>query len=234
MDKNIPINRWIREERPREKLFEKGPENLSNSELLAIILRTGTKGKTAKDLALELLNNFGSLNSIDKMTAYELSKIKGIGFSKACGIKAAFELGRRLVKEERKKIKTITSLDQAIDYIFETEGIYIRDKEKEYFYMLLLNNKNSPIETVLLSSGTSNATVVDPKEIARIATIKNASSVIIFHNHPSGYSEPSKNDIELTRKIKSALKLLNIHLLDHIITGKNPSDCFSFAKKGLI
>ncbi|MGC8867004.1 MAG: JAB domain-containing protein, partial [Elusimicrobiales bacterium] len=121
-----------------------------------------------------------------------------------------------------------------IDYIFETEGIYLRDREKEYFYILLLNNKNSPIETLLLSSGSSNATVVDSKEIVRLATIKNASSVIIFHNHPSGDTEPSRNDIELTKKIKSALELLNIHLLDHIITGKDRDDSFSFAKNRII
>ncbi|MGC9070415.1 MAG: RadC family protein [Elusimicrobiales bacterium] len=234
MNKRLPINKWIKEERPREKLFEKGAENISTTDLLAIILRTGTKGKSAKDLALELLNSFGSLNALDKMSAHELSKIKGIGFSKAAQIKSAFELGRRLLKEERKKTKKITSLNDAIDYIFETEGIYLRDREKEYFYILLLNNKNSPIETLLLSSGSSNATVVDSKEIVRLATIKNASSVIIFHNHPSGDTEPSRNDIELTKKIKSALELLNIHLLDHIITGKDRDDSFSFAKNRII
>lgn len=235
MDQNrLPIKKWLREERPREKLFDRGPENISNVDLLSIILRTGTKGKSAKDLAFELLNSLGSLNAIDKLSASELSKIKGIGISKAAQIKAAFELGKRLIKEERKKAKKITSLDDAVDYIYETEGIYLRNKEKEYFYILLLNTKNSPIDTILISSGSATATVVDSKEIVRIATLKNASNVIIFHNHPSGDTEPSRNDIELTRKIKSALELLNIKLLDHIIVGNNRSDIFSFARKGLI
>lgn len=232
--KKNSIKNWIREERPREKLFDCGAENLSNSELLAIIIRTGTKGKNARDLALDILNKFGSLNAIDKLTAYELSKIKGIGFSKSVQIKAAFELGRRLIREERIRQRKITSLDEAVDYIFETQGLYIRDKDKEYFFILLLNIKNSPLETLMISSGSSNATVVDIKEITRIALSKNASGVIVFHNHPSGDTNPSRNDIEITAKIKSALELFNIRLIDHIIIGKTASESFSFAKHCMI
>lgn len=232
--KHISIKNWIKEERPREMLFEKGAENLSLTKLLAIIIRTGTKGKSAQDIALDLLNSAGSLRDIDKLTPYELAKIKGIGFSKAAQIKAAFELGKRLVNENKKNIKRITSFDEAIDYIYETQGIYLRDKENEYFYIMLLNTKNSPIETIMISKGSSNTTVVDIKEIVRISSIKNASSVILVHNHPSGDTEPSKNDIELTKKIKTALEFINVRLLDHIITGKNKSDCFSFAKNGII
>jgi DNA repair protein RadC len=234
MEKKLPINRWVKEERPREMLFEKGEENLSLTKLIAIILRTGTKGKTAEDIALELLNKFGSLREINKLEAKELAKIKGIGFSKAAQLKAAFEIGKRLIKEEKKKNRRITSFDEAIDYIFETRGIYLRDSEKEYFYSLYLNTKNSPLDTVLISTGTSNTTVIDIKEIIKFATLKNASAVILIHNHPSGDTEPSRNDIELTKKIKSALELLNIKLLDHIIIGKNKSDSFSFAKKSII
>lgn len=215
-------------------LFEKGAENLSLTKLLAIIIRTGTKGKSAEDLALDLLNRFGSLRDIDKLPVTELAKIKGIGFSKAAQIKAAFEIGKRLINESRKTTKKITSFDEAIDYIYETQGIYLRDKENEYFYVVLLNTKNSPIETVMISKGSSNATVVDPKEIIRISSLKNASSVILIHNHPSGETEPSENDIDLTKKIKKTLQLINVRLLDHIIIGRNKSECFSFAKNKII
>lgn len=232
--KHIPIKYWLKEERPREMLFQKGAENLSLTKLLAIIIRTGTKGKSAEDIALELLNRFGSLRDIDKLTVTELAKIKGIGFSKAAQIKAAFEIGKRLINENRKTTKKITSFDEAIDYIYETQGVYLRDKENEYFYIMLLNTKNSPIDTIMISKGSLNATVVDPKDIVKAASIKNASSVILIHNHPSGDTEPSKNDIELTKKIKTALEFINVRLLDHIITGKNKSDCFSFAKNGII
>ncbi|MEW6011917.1 MAG: RadC family protein [Elusimicrobiales bacterium] len=234
MWEKIPIKKWIKEERPREMLFEKGPENLSLTKLIAIILRTGIKGKSAEELALELLNKFGSLREIDKLDAKELSKIKGVGFSKAAQLKAAFELGKRLVWEEKKKTKKITSLDQALDYIFETNGIYLRDKEKEYFYILLLNTKNMPLENILISSGTYNAAAVDVKEIVKTASLKNAASVILIHNHPSGETEPSKNDIELTKKIKNALEIINIRVLDHIIIGKNKTDSFSFARSGML
>ena len=234
MRKRIPIKNWIKEERPREMLFEKGAENLSLTKLLAIIIRTGTKGKTAEDIALDLLNEYGSLRSIDKLKPEELAKVKGIGFSKAAQIKAAFEIGKRLVREERSKTSKITSLGDAIDYIYETQGLYLRDSDNEHFYVLLLNTKNSPIETILISKGSSNATVVDPKEIVKSASVKNASSVILIHNHPSGETDPSKNDIELTKRIKNALEVVNIRLLDHIIIGKNKSDSFSFAKNNII
>ncbi|MEF3279473.1 MAG: DNA repair protein RadC [Elusimicrobiota bacterium] len=216
-------------------LFEKGPENLPLSKLLAIILRTGTRGKTAEDLALDLLNKFGSLREIDKLTAYELSKIKGIGFSKAAQIKAVFEIGRRFIVEEKNKSAAkITSFNEAIDYIFETIGVYSRDKEKEEFHILLLNNKHIPMGHYCISIGSSNTTVVDIKEIVKLVSTKSASAVILIHNHPSGETEPSKNDIDLTKKIKSALEFINVRILDHIIIGKNKYNSFSFLQHGLL
>ncbi|MCX7641132.1 MAG: DNA repair protein RadC [Elusimicrobiales bacterium] len=232
--KHIPINKWIEEERPREMLFKKGAENLSLASLLAIIIRTGTKGKSAQDIALELLNRFGSLREIDKMSFKELAEIKGIGFSKAAQIKAAFELGKRFLNEQSRNIKKIKSPDDAVEYIFETQGIYLRDKDNEYFYVLFLNTKNAPIDMIMISKGSSNATVVDAKEIVKHASLKNASGVILIHNHPSGDTMPSKNDIELTKKIKSALELVNVKVIDHIIIGKDKHECFSFTENGII
>lgn len=234
MKKHIPIKNWIKEERPREMLFEKGAENLSLTKLLAIIIRTGTKGKTAEDIALELLNQYGSLRAIDKLKPEELASIKGIGFSKAAQIKAAFELGKRLVGEERKSQPKITSLSDAIDYVYETKGVYLRDSESEEFYILLLNTKNSPIEMILIGKGSSNACIVDPKDVVKLASIKNASSVILIHNHPSGETQPSENDKKLTQRIKEALEFVNIKLLDHIIIGRNKTDTYSFAKNEML
>jgi len=232
--KNIPIKNWVKEERPREMLIEKVPEKMPISKLLAIILRTGYSGMSAEELGKFLLNKYGSLRGIDNAPVDELLKIKGFGISKIAQLKAAFEIGKRLAREEIKKMKKIRSPEDVIEYVKNYFSFYLRDKEKEFFYIILLDVKNKPIDNIIISLGSIDATIVDPKEIIKYATLKSASSVILIHNHPSGDVEPSKDDIDITNRVRESLEIINIKLLDHIIIGKNPDDFFSFSRKGLI
>lgn len=229
-----PIKDWIEEERPRELLISQGAENLPLSKLLAIILRTGKEGMSAEELAKVLLNRFGSLRAIDSVPVSELSKIDGIGFAKAAQIKAALELGKRLYKESAQAKKKLKKPEDVIGYVSEYYAPYLRDKEKEFFYVILLDIKNKPIENIEISKGSVNATVVDPKEVVKIASLKSASSIILVHNHPSGETMPSQDDIELTNRIVQACNLIGIKVLDHIIIGKNFEDFYSFTKEGKI
>ncbi len=229
-----PIKEWVKEERPREMLVQLGAENLPLAKLLAIILRTGKDGMSAEELARTLLNRFGSLRGIDSAPISEISKIDGIGLAKAVQIKAAFELGKRLFKEKAETKKKLNKPDDVIGYVSEFYAPYLRDKQKEVFSVILLDIKNKPIGNVEISKGSINATVVDPKEIVKAASLKSASSVILVHNHPSGESTPSSEDIELTSRIAYACDLLGVNVLDHIIIGKNADDFYSFATEGLI
>lgn len=231
---NRPIREWIIEERPREMLVHKGAENLPLSKLLAIILRTGKEGTSAEELAKILLNRFGSLRALDSVPVSELSKIEGIGFAKAAQIKASLELGKRFYKEQAKTRKKLKRPDDVVDYVSEYYAPYLRDKEKEFFNMILLDIRNKPIDNVEISMGSVNATVVDPREIVKSVSLKSASSVILVHNHPSGETTPSQDDIELTNRIVQACKVIGVKVLDHIIIGKNKEDFYSFAKEGLI
>jgi len=229
-----PIKEWIEEERPREMLAKIGPENLPLSKLVAIILRTGKEGVSAEEIGKNLLNKFGSLRAIDSASISELSRIEGIGFAKAIQIKAAFELGKRLLKESAQAKKKLKKPDDVIGYVYEYYAPYLRDSNKEFFNVILLDIKNKPIDNIEISRGSINATVVDSKEIVKYASLKSASSIILVHNHPSGETVPSADDIQLTNRIIEACKLLDIKVLDHIIIGKNADDFYSFAKEGLI
>jgi len=181
-----------------------------------------------------LLNRFGSLRAIDAAPVSELSSIEGVGFTKAVQIKAAFELGKRFFKEKAATRKKLKKPDDVIDYVAEYYALYLRDKEKELFNAILLDIKNKPVDHIEISKGSVNATVVDPKEIVKAASLKSASSIILVHNHPSGETSPSQNDIELTNQIVSACAVIGVKVLDHIIIGKNIEDFYSFAKEGLI
>jgi len=231
---NLSIKKWIKEERPREMLAKSGAENIPLSKLIAIILRTGKQGKSAEDLAKDLLNYFGSLRSIDNSSISEISKIKGIGFSKAVQIKAAIEIGKRFFREQAQTKKKLTKPDDVISYVCEYYSPYLRDSNKEFFNIILLDIKNKVIDNIEISKGSVNAAVVDPKEIVKNASLKSASSIILIHNHPSGETKPSEEDIKLTDRIIDACKLIGVKVLDHIIIGKNLDDFYSFAKEGLI
>ena len=231
---NRPISKWIKEERPREMLVMHGSKSLPLSKLLAIILRTGREGISAEELSKRLLNKFGALRKIDTASISEIRTIEGIGLAKAAQIKAALELGKRLYKETAVRKRKITKPDELIEYVAEYYGPYLRDSVKEFFYVVLLDIKNKPIDNVEISKGSINASVVDPKDIVKEATIRSASSIILVHNHPSGETDPSEEDKRLTKSIIDACELIEVKVLDHIIIGKNQEDYFSFAKNGLI
>ncbi len=229
-----PIREWIKEERPREMLMRFGAEALPLSKLLAIILRTGKEGIDAEQLSKRLLNHFRTLRAMDSAPISEICKMEGIGYAKAVQIKAALELGKRLYKEEAEQKKRIKRADEVMGYVQEYYGPYLRDAQKEYFYVILLDIKNKPIHNIELSKGSLNATVVDPREIIKEATLRSAASVILVHNHPSGETEPSPEDMDLNHRIIQACHLVGIKVLDHIIIGKNREDYFSFANARLM
>jgi len=231
---NRPIKEWIKDERPREMLIKYGPESLSLSKLMAIILRTGKEGTSAEELSKRLLNKFGTLREIDSSPISEICKMDGIGPAKVAQIKAALELGKRFYKESAQKQKRIKKADDVIGYVAEYYGPYLRDAKKEFFNVILLDIKNKPIHNIEIGKGSINASIVDPKEIIKEATIKSASSIILVHNHPSGDTEPSSEDINLTNRIIEACNFVGIKVLDHVIIGKNKEDYYSFAKWGLI
>ena len=221
------IYNWPEDERPRERLLKFGADKLSDTELLAILLRVGSSGKNAVDMARELINEFGTFRNIDSKGFSELKR-KGLGIAKITQIKAAMEIGKRFRKEKSlTKIKVKTSKD-IVDYFIP----YLRDIKKEIFKVILFNGKNKIIKDDTLSEGTLTKSIVHPREIIKEAIAESASALVIIHNHPSGEPQPSQDDIEITNRIISACELVGIKVLDHIIIGDN--NYFSFFNEGLI
>ncbi|MEW5785821.1 MAG: DNA repair protein RadC [Bacillota bacterium] len=221
--KDLPL-----EERPREKLKLLGAEALSNAELLAVLLRTGSARESALQLAGRLLSRSRSLRALPDLTLEEMEQIKGLGPAKAVMIKAALELGRRLATTPREEAGSITNPRQAAELFMED----LRYKKKEYFKVLLLDTKNHIISREEVSVGSLNASIVHPREIFGTPLRKSAASVILVHNHPSGDPSPSQEDLEVTRRLVDAGNILGVAVRDHIIIGDG---CFfSFKEKGLI
>lgn len=221
------IVNWPEDERPREKLFKLGADKLSDTELLAILLRVGSSGKSAVDMARELINQFGTFRNIDSKSFAELKR-KGLGIAKIAQMKAAIEIGKRFLKEKSlSKIKIKFSKD-IVDYFIP----YLRDMKKEIFKVVLLDGKNKIIKDVTLSEGTLTKSIVHPREVIKEAVIESAAALMLIHNHPSGDPHPSPDDIEVTNRIISACELVGIRVLDHIIIGDN--NYFSFFNEGLI
>ena len=216
--KDIPIN-----DRPRERLLNSGVESLSNEELLAILLKTGTKDMSVKVVASNLLKKLKSLENLKEINIESLTKIKGIGKTKACEIIAAIELGRRLNQKitDIKKVKITEAYD-----IFEYYRLLLESKKQEHFYCIYLDSKNNIIKDKLLFIGTINHTMVHPREVFKEAYLLNASSIICIHNHPSDNIKASDDDIIITRQLVEVGKLLEVKIVDHIIIGKN--SYFSF------
>ncbi len=232
---HCPIKEWVVEERPREMLMERGAAAMPTSKLLAIVLGTGRRGVDAEALARRIYNGFGSLRAIDGASVQELCRIEGIGPAKASQIMAALELGKRLIKERSQKTPPrIRCADDALQYVYERYGPYLRDVKKEFFHLVFLNIKNRPIHHLEVSKGSINASIVDVREIVREATLKMASAMILLHNHPSGETEPSEEDIRLTKSIVDSCSLIGVKVLDHIIIGQEVDHYFSFSKAGLI
>ena len=216
------------DERPRERLAKYGADALSNAELLAIILRTGMKGDTAIDLANKLLNHFnGNLKAIVSADMSELSKIKGLGFAKAAQIKAAFELSKRI--NYLQDTIQISSPKDAAEYLMPK----LRYLDKEHFFLLCLDARNKLMDSeVKVSMGSLSASIVDPREVFKTALSKNAASVILAHNHPSGDPTPSNEDIAVTKRVVNAGDSIGINVNEHIIIGDGKYVCMK--ERGLI
>lgn len=226
--KYLGIKSWSEEDRPREKMVRQGSQSLSNAELVAILLGSGTREQSAVDVAKRLLHQADNdLNKLGKFSINQLVKINGIGNAKAVSVNAALELGRRRKSAEMVNEKPkITGSDMVYEYIYP----YFADLTHESFYVVLLNRANDVISHHQISQGGISGTTVDPKIVFKAALEAMASSIILCHNHPSGNKTPSKTDEELTNKIKAAGELLDIKVLDHIIFADH--HYYSFADEG--
>ena len=202
-------------ERPRERLIAYGVEALSNEELLAIILKSGTRNKSVKSLASEVLNNAVEIDRLKDCGINLLTSINGIGETKACEVLASIELGKRIYligQKNKYKIKPSTDVYNLLKYDLSL-------KPQEYFYCLYLNNKNEVLERKLLFMGTVNKSLVHPREVFKYAYLSSASGIICIHNHPSGDVNPSRDDIILTEKLVEIGRIQAIPIIDHIIVG---------------
>ena len=203
------------EERPRERILQFGAGALSNAELLAIILRTGTISESAVHVAQRLLKQTDGLRNLVDMSTDQLTEIKGIGRAKAAQIQAGIELGRRLARSAMNETVTIRSPKDAADYLMED----LRYLQKEHFVCLFLNTKNHVIGQETLSMGTLNSSLVHPREVFRAAIKRSSASILCAHNHPSGDPTPSPEDIHLTNRLIEAGQIIGIDVLDHIVIG---------------
>lgn len=224
----MAITDWPASERPREKLLVHGAKTLSDAELLAIFLRVGVTGKSAVDLARDLLNRFSSLNGIFAASLEELSQVHGIGNSKYAQLQAIFEMACRALNEQMQVKDVLSSPRQVRDYLCLKLG----GLNREVFLVLFMDAQNRIIADEEMFSGTLTQTSVYPREIVKRALHYNAASVIFAHNHPSGQTVPSKADELLTAELKKALVLIDVRVLDHFIIAGN--DTSSFAEMGLL
>ena len=224
----MAITDWPAAERPREKLIELGAEALSDAELLAIFLRVGVVGKSAVDLARDLLTKFGSLNGIFAATEHELSQVHGIGTSKYVQLQAIFEMSRRALNEQLQQADVLASPQAVRDYLVLKLG----SLTKEVFLVLFLDTQNRLVATEEMFSGSLKETSVYPREVLKRALHHNAASVIFAHNHPSGIAQQSQADELITKQLKQALALVDVRVLDHFIVAGN--NTLSFVERGLL
>ena len=225
----MSIKQWNEDDRPREKFSLKGKSSVSDSELLAILIGMGTREKSALDIAKEMLqDNEYSIDKLSKLTIKNLMKYKGIGQAKAITIAAALELGNRKQAEPKLEIKAIKSSFDS----FQILNSFFQGLRQEEFYILLLNKAFKPLKVERISIGKTDATLVDIKIIAKYALDNLANAIVIAHNHPSGNLKPSASDDQLTSQVKSALALLEINLVDHLIIAEDKY--FSYADERLI
>ncbi len=229
MDKNLTIKHWAEEDRPREKLLIKGKSSLSEAELIGILLGSGTTTLSAVDVAKLILHEVNyDLNVLARLSVKDLQKFKGIGEARAITIVSALELGRRRKEHEHTSKPRVTNSNSAYE-IMKPE---LMDLGFEEFWILLLKRNNEVIKKVKVSSGGVSGTAVDSKIIFKYALEELASSLILFHNHPSGNCKPSQEDVRLTKKLQSAGQLLDIGVMDHIIFCDH--DFYSFADQSLM
>lgn len=223
----MPITDWPAEERPREKLLLKGPSSLSDAELLAIFLRTGIAGKSAVDLARELLAESGSLRALLTCNQQQFCGHKGLGSAKYAQLQAVLEMARRHLGEQLKREICLTSPQDTKNYL----QAIMRDYQQEVFGCLMLDNKHRVIIFRELFKGSINSASVYPREVVKQALSDNAAAVILAHNHPSGVAEPSDSDLQITRRLTEALQLVDIRVLDHLVVG---DEVICFSERGLL
>jgi len=227
--KRLTIKDWAVEDRPREKMLHQGIGSLSDTELIAILLRSGNPEETAVELAQRILNMAqNNLNELGKFTIHQLTQVRGVGEAKAITLLAALELGRRRKSVEAINREQITSRRNVME-IFQP---LLADLPHEEFWVLLLSRANKVLDRVRVSQGGVTGTVTDVKLIIRAAVEKLASAIIVVHNHPSGNPKPSEKDIAITEKLKQAVDFFDIALLDHLII--TDSKCYSFADEGTL
>jgi DNA repair protein RadC len=224
----MPITDWPKEERPREKLLARGAEALSDAELLAIFLRTGTRGKTAVDLARELLSRFGSLRALLEANLGQFCEGEGLGEAKFVQLQATTEMARRHLLETLRRGDALESPEHTRRYL----STRLRDMPHEVFACLFLDNRHRVIAFEELFRGTINGASVHPREVVKQALAHNAAALIVAHNHPSGVAEPSDADRRITQQLSEALALVEIRVLDHLVVGDG--EMVSFAERGLL
>lgn len=224
----MAITDWPAAERPREKMLERGSAALSDAELLAIFLRTGSAGRTAIDLARELLDAFGGLRALLAADRETFCRRRGLGDAKYAQLQATLEMGRRHLDEEVLRGEALTSSEATRRYL----AARLRDRTCEVFACLFLDNRHRVIAFEELFRGTIDGASVHPREVVKHALARNAAALILAHNHPSGVAEPSQADEVITRRLKSALGLVDIRVLDHLVVGD--TGCVSFAERGLL
>ncbi len=223
----MAISQWPVAERPREKLLAKGSEALSDAELLAIFLRTGSKGITAVDLARQLLKNFGGLKPLLQSAEKDFCRHHGLGKAKYAQLQAVLEMAKRQMYEQLSRGDALSSPAQTRQFLTAQLGSY----PHEVFACLFLDNRNRVIAFEKMFFGTIDGASVYPREVVRLALKKNAAAIIFAHNHPSGVAEPSQADEQITQRLKQALALVDIRVLDHFVIG---DEVVSFAERGLL
>ncbi|BAU56830.1 DNA repair protein RadC [Halorhodospira halochloris] len=224
----MSIRLWPAEERPRERLIQNGPASLSDAELLAIFLRTGRKGLSAVDLARELLSSFDGLRGLLEADRDSFAARPGLGDAKFAQLQAVLEMGRRHLWESLSRGPALTSPLQTRDYL----AARLRHEPHEVFACIFLDNRHRVIRFEELFRGTIDGAAVYPREVVKKALAHNAAAVIIAHNHPSGVTEPSKSDENLTKRLQESLNLVDIRLLDHLVIGDG--EPVSLAERGVV
>lgn len=224
----MAISDWPKAERPREKLLSQGPSSLSDAELLAIFLRTGIKGVSAVDLARDLLSRFGGLRELLESTQTQFCQAPGLGDAKFAQLQAVLEMARRHLSATLERTDVMNSPEAVRQYL----RAKLRHETQEVFACLFLDNQHRVIRYEPMFTGTINAAAVYPREIVKRALVLNAAALILSHNHPSGVAEPSRADRNITERIQSALALVDIRVLDHLVVGD--ADVVSFAERGWI
>lgn len=224
----MAITHWPKEERPREKLLSRGPAALSDAELLAIFLRTGVTGQSAVDLARDLIHRFGGLRPLLEADQASFCQAHGLGQAKYSQLQAVMEMARRHLAESLQRGEALCSAKLARDYV----RTQLRHHQQEVFAVLFLDNQHRMLAFEELFFGTVDSANIHPREVVKKALAHNAAAVILTHNHPSGVAEPSQADLRITERLQSALELVDVRVIDHLIVGD--PEVTSFAEQGLL